>query len=129
MYYRDSQDFQAIKQQYNSDRVMDEYQRTKTHKCEVMENLEKFMSACIEQKRVINNTKIIKYVYFRRRTEYSTNRIRYEVGVMNYPDIENSFRHEWAEPDTGKAFGGREKKLAREYAEELALKFNCEIRE
>ncbi len=129
MYYRDSQDFQAIKQQYNWKRVADEISRAKIHQAEIMENLEKYIEACNAQVDVIATTTIRKYVYFRRTTDYRTNRIRYEVGVMNIPLVENGRRYEWTEKGTSKAFGGREKKLAREYAEELALKFNCEIRE
>jgi hypothetical protein len=128
MYYRDSQDFQAIKQQYNLKRVENEIARTRTHLFEVVENLQHYIEACHAQIDVIAVTKIKKYVYLNRRTEYSTNRIKYEVGVMNYPDIENGFRYQWNEPGTSKDFGGREKKQAREYAEQLAAKYCCEIR-
>jgi hypothetical protein len=128
MYYRDTQDFEAIKQQYNSSRVMDEYRRARIHKAEVIENLDKYMRACIEQKRVINSTIIKRFVYFNRRTEYGTSRVKYEVGVMNYPDIDNGFRYQWTEEGTGKVFSGREKKLAKEYAEQLAADYICEIR-
>jgi hypothetical protein len=99
------------------------------HKYEAEENLDRFMRACLEQKRVINNTTIKGFVYFSRRTEYGTNRVKYEAGVMNYPDIENGFRYQWTEVETGYAFGGREKKKAREYAEQLAAEYGCEIRE
>jgi hypothetical protein len=129
MYYRDSQDFQLIKQQYNLKRVEDEIVRTRTHLFEVVENLQHYIEACHAQIDVIAVTKIKKYVYLNRRTEYSTNRIKYEVGAINYPDIENGFRYQWNEPGTSKDFGGREKKQAREYAEHLAAEYGCEIRE
>ena len=129
MYYRDSQEFQAIKQQYNLKRVEDEYNRAMIHKYEAEENLDRFMCACIEQKRVINSTTIKKYVYLNRCREYSSNRITYGVGLMNFPDIENGSRYQWTEAETGKVFSGREKKQAREYAEHLAAEYRCEIRE
>ena len=129
MYYRDYQDFENIKKQYNHERVMDEITRAKIHKAEVEENLDKFINECWKQVEVIEKTTITRYVYYRRRTEYGTNHVKYEVGLMNSPDIENGFWYEWSEPGVGKVFGGKEKKAAREYAEELAIKYNCEIRE
>jgi len=129
MYYRDYQDFENLKRQYNLKRVEDEYWRTAKHLVEVVENLKRYKAACVEQKNLINNTVIKQFVYFNRRTEYGTNRVKYEVGVMNYPDIENGFRYQWNEPGTSKDFGGREKKQAREYAEQLAAKYRCEIRQ
>ena len=129
MYYRDYQEFESIKKQYNYERIMDEINRAKTHKVEVKNNLDKFINECWNQAEVIKNTKIIKYVYFRRTTDYRTNRVKYEVGVMNSPQVENGFRHEWPEKDSCWVFGGREKKQAREYAEELAAQFGCEIRQ
>ncbi len=129
MYYRDYQEFESIKKQYNAERVADEISRAELHKLEIAENLDKFIDACSEQLRIINDTKITKHVYFRRTTDYRTNHVRYEVGVMNSPQVENGFRYEWGEKDTGQVFGGREKKQAREYAEELAKQYGCEIRE
>jgi hypothetical protein len=129
MYYRDSQDFQAIKQQYNLKRVQDEIIRTRTHVAEIIQNLDKYIEACNAQVDVIAETTIKKYVYLNRCREYSSNRITYGVGVMNFPDIENGFRYQWTEAETGKVFSGREKKLAREYAEQLAAEYRCEIRE
>ena len=127
-YYRDRQDFEAVKQQYKHDRVVDEINRTKTHIFEVVKNLEEYIESCCKQLEVIAATKIIQYVYFHRRTEYNTNHVKYEVGVKNSPKVERGSQYEWTEEDTGKVFGGREKRVARAYAEELAKKFHCEIR-
>ena len=129
MYYRDYQDFENLKRQYNLKRVENEIARTRLHKTEIAANLDKYLEACFRQIEVIEWTAIKKYVYFRRCKEYGTNRVKYEVGVMNYPDIENGFRYQWNEPGTSKDFGGREKKQAREYAEQLAAKYRCEIRQ
>ncbi len=128
MYYRDTQDFETIKKEYKQDRVVGEIDRTKQHLREVIDNLAEYIAACETQLDVIAGTKIKKFVYFNRRTEYGTNRVKYEVGVMNYPDIDNGFRHQWTEEETGKVFSGREKKLAKEYAEQLAADYICEIR-
>ncbi len=127
MYYKDHQDFENLKRQYNTDRVIEEYKRANIHKAEVIENLEKFMTACIEQKRLINSATIKKYVYFSRRTEYRTNRIYYEVVLMKYPDIERGQAYQWTVEGTGKIFTGREKKAAKEYADTLAKEHGCEI--
>ncbi len=129
MYYRDRQDFDNLKIQFNRERVMDEINRTHLHKSEVAENLNKFIAECWEQIEKIGNTQITQYVYCRRRNNYHTNRVEYEAGVRNQPRVENGERYEWPEPGTFKMFSGREKKAAREYAEELATKYNCEIRE
>lgn len=129
MYYRTTQDFEAIKQQYDWKRVADEISRTMQHREEIADNLNKYIEACNAQVDVIALTKIKKYVYFRRCNDYSTNRVKYEVGVMNYPNIENGFRYQWNEPGTSKDFGGRERKQAREYAHQLAATYKCEIRE
>ncbi len=129
MYYRDYQEFESIKKQYNAERVNDEIARAKTHILEVTKNLEEYIYTCNNQLAVIRCTKISKYVYFRRTTDYRSNRVQYGVGVMNSPQIENGRQHEWNEKGTSHVFGGREKKQARQYAEELAKQYGCEVRE
>ena len=129
MYYRDYQDFENIKKQYNHELVMDEITRAKIHKHEVEENLDQFINECWKQIEVVEKTKIKQYIYFRRTTDYRSNHVQYGVGVMNSPQIENGRQYEWNEKDTCKVFSGREKKAAREYAEELAGKYGCEIRQ
>ena len=128
MYYRDSQDFENLKREYNSSRVMNEITRTKKHWIEITENFRQYIEAAEAQLEIIKQTTIKCRVYFERRTNYPTNRVIYEVRLVKYPYIESGPRYQWTEEGTFKAFGGRGKKAAREYAESLAKEHGCEIR-
>jgi hypothetical protein len=127
MYYRDKQDFDHIRAQFNRGRVVDEINRTKTHKFEVEENLNKFIDECRKQIELIDETKIVQYIYFWRKHNYHTNRVEYEAGVRNTPQVANGQRYEWSEPGTIKIFSGREKKQAIAYVEELVGKYKCDV--
>jgi hypothetical protein len=127
MYYRDRQDFDNLKSQFDRERVFDEIARTKTHKFEVEENLNKFIVECQKQIELIDNTKIVQYIYFQRRNNYHTNHVEYDVRVRNSPQVANGQRYEWSEPGTIKIFSGREKKQAIAYVEELVGKYKCDV--
>lgn len=127
MYYRDHQDFENLKREYKASRVTDEIERAKQHIGEVVENLSNYIHAAQAQLEVIKATTINSYVSFSRRTEYRTNRISYEVGLMKYPDIERGQVYQWTVEGTCKVFTGREKKDARKYAESLAKEHSCKI--
>lgn len=82
-----------------------------------------FLSRAYYQKDFVSTLQYSYSVYWKRSKNYSTNRIEYFIGVYKTPKIANGDKYRTSITIEAKRFQGKDKKIAREYAEKLCEKY------
>ncbi|QWG92809.1 hypothetical protein [Bacillus mycoides] len=97
---------------------------------EVLEKLKNYQMEIHVHAQTVANTEFKSFVTLVRRKDYDTNLVKYNVQLEKHPIV--TTHHVEGERVHGfnehyQMFGGRERTLAINYAEELAKENNCEI--
>lgn len=128
MYHYDHRDFEMVSRTFKRKEIESDIDRAEQRKREAIENADKYIAACQEQLRKIDETEFKRHIYVKRERNWAINKIQLFVGLLHYPDIEDGERFGWVELDTAKTFKGTERRQAREYAEQLAAEYGCEVK-
>jgi len=126
MYHYERRDFDMVSRTYRSKDIEDDIARAEQKLKEGQENIGKYIAACREQLRKIASTEFKRHVFLKRQKNWATKHIQLFVGLLNYPEDGEEFG--WVEMDTERRFRGTERKKAREYAEQLATEYRCEVK-